>query len=154
MNTKQTLLSIEENLSSDTFSKNQALDLADNLFLLIQISDLNKDQLDQLQSKFLEKINLHNMSDLMQNQMNYAIKIAESSGELLYEEMHKLFSLCDTIYALENLGLKSDDNLKEAHHKVIKNRLQSEKGKAKMVAEDKQGNRKIDLWWYKEALSY
>lgn len=152
---KQNFLSIEKKLNESTLSKHQVLDIADDLFLLIQIDDeLEKNLLNELRSTFLETLTRLNMLDLMQNQMNYAIKIAEAPGKLLYEEMHKLFSLCDTIHALESLGLNSDDHLTELYETSIKNRFVIEKKKAKMVAEDKFEDRKSNFWWYKEALSF
>lgn len=155
MNKKQLFLSIEKRLNESTLSKHQALDVADGLFLLMQTDDeLEKKQLNVLQSKFLDILNRSGILDLVQSQMNYAIKIADAPGELLYEEMHKLFSLCDTIYALENLGSNSDNHLKESYEKSIKKRFMTEKKKAKMVAEDKFEDRKINFWWYKEVLSF
>jgi hypothetical protein len=155
MNKKQLFLSIEKKLNENTLSKYQALDVAEGLFFLIQNDyESEKANLNELQSKFLEILNRSSILDLIQSQMNYAIKIADSPGELLYEEMHKLFSLCDTIYTLEYLGLNSDNHLKESYEKSIKMRFMREKKKAKMVAEDKLEDRKIDFWWYKEPLSF
>lgn len=64
--------------------------------------------------------------------------------------MHKLFSLCDEIYALECLGLKLDKIKKRKLEESLRSRFSQEKKNANIAAKQNVELWSNDLWWYKE----
>ena len=62
-------------------------------------------------------------SAVLVNQMEYAIRLAETDCELLYEELHKLLSLCDDVFVLEAFGMRADASLKAQFESVVAERL-------------------------------
>ena len=57
----------------------------------------------------------------IENLMNYAIKLAESS--LIYEEQFKLATLCEDIFLLKENGVIGDKELENNFNTAIKNIL-------------------------------
>ena len=132
----------------------QASTIAYDLFILLYKLEQPANFRDQdLVSVFRNKLTSCGLDDLLVRQVMYAIRIADSGGELLYEEMHKLFSLCDEIQALDYLGFELDGSLRIQYEKSIRLRFEREKTKAKMVAEDTVEKWKEEFWWYKNNLS-
>lgn len=113
---------------------------------------LDDDEYSYLLEAYCDLLENNGLSDVLHQEINYAIKIAQSEGELEYEEMHKLFSLCDEIMALRNIGLKVDDSVYEKYIKVLRYRFSKEKKKARFVAEDLYEDWKKYYWWYSENL--
>jgi hypothetical protein len=102
--------------------------------------------------RFLELLENRGFGNLLERHIKYAIKLASSEEELLYEEMHKLFSLCDEIEALRFLGLKVSPALEKELVKALRLRFKREKRKAHLVAEDRFERWKTG-WWYTENLA-
>lgn len=94
------------------------------------------------------------MKGLIDTQARYAKSLASSPGKLLYEEMHKLFSLCDEIRALRYLGLATATAEYEELEAALRERFSTEREKAKLVAQDKAEIWNRDSWWYAENLGY
>lgn len=92
------------------------------------------------------------MGNVAARQAEYALKPAESKSDLEYEEMHKLFSLCDEIYALDFLGLPLDVSLRRRFEQGVMRRFERERQKARNVAADKYEWWKEGIWWYDENL--
>lgn len=117
-----------------------------NLFLL-----LNKGvEIQILLDIFKKRLVDWELSDVLDHQMTYAIRLSGWDGELLYEEIHKLFSLCEEIHALKELSLPFSVELYEQFEKSVRMRFQLEPGKARMVAHDKKEDWNVNLWWMKE----
>jgi hypothetical protein len=112
----------------------------------------NESEIDGIVSVIKNKV-LEMKVDLATTQMNYAINLATAKGDLLYEEMHKLFSLRNEIFALEEMGFSCNESLKKDVDNALMYRFKKEPQKAKMVAEDKLKDWNCDLWWYKNNLS-
>jgi hypothetical protein len=109
-------------------------------------------QIPALRTRFLELLENRGFGNLLERHIKYAIKLASSEEELLYEEMHKLFSLCDEIEALRFLGLKVSPALEKELVKALRLRFKREKRKAHLVAEDRFERWKTG-WWYTENLA-
>jgi len=99
--------------------------------------------------KLIEKLNLHDLPD---GQIKYAIKLAETERELLYEEMFKLFCLCDEIVGLKGIGFEIEETLDNELKDALRYRFKREPKKARLVAEDLYEDWKKDFWWYSENL--
>jgi hypothetical protein len=107
-------------------------------------------QLINLYSSFLKN---NNLEDVVSHQANYAIKLAQTSRLIEYEEMHKLFSIVDELMALKSLGFEIQESLFEEVSRSQRDRFQKEPGKSSLVAEDKVENWNRDFWWYKLLLA-
>ena len=155
MNNKDRLVdSIEERLNTEIRLPHQACSIAYDIFMLMHKHELVDDRhVQELASKFVSLLPEWELEDLIMRQAQYAQRIADHDGILEYEEMHKLFSLCDEIYSLEYLGLNFNEKLKQEFEESIRSRFDWEKRKTKLVAEDKFENWKQDFWWYKDNLA-
>ena len=97
--------SIEKGLASNMELPHQACSLGVNIFLLSLIEE--KMIVGEYLSQFFELLSSLEFGNLTENQADYAIRIAsiDSKSKLIFEDMFKLFSLCDDIYALEAIGI-------------------------------------------------
>lgn len=74
-------------------------------------------------------------STLLPGHMEYAERLA-TSPRLLYEEMHKLFSLCEEVLAFRSLGYEVGTDSLDRHVATVSAKLQAERSVALLVAED------------------
>ncbi|MBQ0734834.1 hypothetical protein [Aquimarina celericrescens] len=86
---------IEKHLNDKSKMHHQASSIGYQLFLM-KIID-GHSLADNLILKYKKRLVDWNLEDLLSKQVEYGIVIAESNENLEYEEMHKLFSLCDEI---------------------------------------------------------
>lgn len=145
--------SIEKKMGGSVKLPHQAATIAFEIFKLIiqEIKPNAKTKL--LLKRFLEQLSIWELDDLHVIQANYAIRISNFKGKLEYEEMHKLFSLCDEIYALEYLGLKLDESKKKELEKSLKSIFSQEKKNATIAARQNVEFWNKNLWWYRENLN-
>jgi hypothetical protein len=90
--------------------------------------------------------------DLLQDRIQYVSRMTEPSGELLYEEMHKLLSLREQIEAL--LALLPEE--REQHELAdlddgVRAALDANRRTARLVAEDRDDEFWRNFWWYEES---
>jgi len=128
----------------------QAATIAFELFLLIIRDVKSEGKVEALLNFFFEQLPIWKLENLTNIQADYAISIAAYNGKLNYEEMHKLFSLCDEIYALEYLGLKIDETKRKELEDKLRYRFSNEKRKAHVAAKQNVEFWNNGLWWYKE----
>lgn len=142
--------SIYSRLCEEELLPNQVISITYELFILKFKLGQPAKFLDQnLTEMYLNRLEATGNDGLLNEQVEYAIRIADSEGELEYEEMHKLFSLCEEIHALEYLGLEFGNKLKAQYQQSVRQRFEREKRKAKLVAEDKAEKWKEEFWCYK-----
>lgn len=155
MRDKDTLIKgVQKKLEGSVRLPHQACVIGYDLFLLAHLLKLRSDpQVKDLISTFIHSLPTWSLNDILNRQVNYAIRIAESEDNLEYEEMHKLLSLCDEIYALEYIGLNFDKNLKNRYEESIRKRFSIEQKKARMASEDKVEDWQREFWWYKENIT-
>ena len=101
-----------------------------------------------LRRLFVATLETSGMTDVLENQIQYAVGLARCDRELLYEEMHKLFCLLDEIEALQILGLTSREGAIEALHYAVKGRFQREPRKARIAARQNLDEFNKAYWWY------
>lgn len=148
------ILNIKNRMQGLVTMPNQAVEIAYEIFLLSHKTNKHHDnEVKELISEYLEKLRQWDLSDILDNQIHYAIRLAETDSELLGEEMLKLFSLCEDIDILEYLGLNSKESLKMRLKKVVSYRIESEKEKARLAVLSAANDNNKDKWWYKEAVS-
>jgi len=146
---EQKLRTVKKHIDDQT----RALFTACDLYQMLQTANgAYGDRVASLHEKFMANLNRWDPEGLLRGQVDYATKLANWPGELLYEEMHKLFSLCDTIQALEGLGVEPRPELAESYAAAVRNRFTREPHKARLVAEDKLETWKAGFWWYAENL--
>ena len=142
---------VYQKLERESVLPGDASEIAYNIYVLAAYFKLIEET-EKLKSDFVPRLLYWDLENILDIQINYALRLAESSGKLEYEEMHKLFSLCDEIHALEFVGLNVDDEKKMAFLSSLRDRFKLEDRKAKLVCEDKVEDWKKNLWWYKENL--
>lgn len=145
--------SIKPRLEGVDTERREALEIADDLFdLQFKHGLSNDDRVRELVSVFKKNLKDWDLEDLLEREVNYAIRLGDAPGELIYEEMHKLFCLCDDIFALEYLGLLMGKQKKQEYEEAVKGRFRRERKRAKLVAEDKADEWSKEFWWYKQNL--
>jgi hypothetical protein len=124
------------------------------LFLLADVHQLRGDpQVRELIEQYFEKLKTSGREDVLAHQLRYASRLAQSAGDLGYEELHKLFSLLDEIHALRALGLQSNEADDERTDAGIRVRLARQRSMARQVAEDRAEAWSRSLWWYADSLA-
>jgi hypothetical protein len=132
----------------------QAGAVAMDLFCLRSLHGLTDDpQVDALVAKFGERLREAELDDLLHHQMRYAVRLASATGPLSYEEMHKLFSLCDQIHAIRSLGLPLESPPIGDFDAAVHDRFAAQRRTAVLVAEDRAEWWNRELWWYAEKLA-
>ncbi len=107
----------------------------------------------ELLSEFRAKLSAAGFDDIVTRQMNYAIRLANWPGELIYEEVHKLFSLCDAVHELSELGLAVDAGLKSEFEQAVRARSSRQARAMRLAAEDRVNDQNRERWWYVEAVN-
>jgi hypothetical protein len=103
-----------------------------------------------LSERFRARLRDAGLHDVLDEQLRYAIRLASDGGALAYEEMHKLFSLCDAIHAMQWLGLSPSSGLAEVLETSARDRFARQPRDAGLVAEDRAEDWNRSLWWYAE----
>ncbi len=75
--------------------------------------DLQAAHAEELNLEFVTALEAAGMTDVLDNQIRYAIRLACCDEDLLYEEMYKLFCVLDEIRALQMLGLVAQEGASE-----------------------------------------
>jgi hypothetical protein len=143
---------IEESLQSDVRLPHQAASIALDIFMLMVRLGASDPEAQALRSRFHALLSSRGMEDLLENQVEYAMRLAQAEGALEYEEMHKLLSLCDRIYQLEFLGLSFEAALRARYEQAVRDRFRRERNVAHMTAQDRVEDWNKDKWWYRENL--
>lgn len=116
---------------------------------------IEEDELDIADKKevldfYISALNSMNEENLFERQVKYALKLMKIRKTLMYEEVHKLFSLFDNIYCLNLLGfnLKGEGLIE---YEMLKNDFILNKAAkvAKLVSEDRFEEWKGNWWWYR-----
>lgn len=149
----EVLNSVREKLSRQYLRPYQVASLGNSIFRLKNVyKKLNDKEYQNFINEFMKLIEKWDLHDLLEGQIEYAIKLAEAGRELIYEEMFKLFCLCDEIEGLKCIGFEVEESLNIELKEALKNRFKREPKKAKLVAEDLYEDWKKDYWWYSENL--
>jgi hypothetical protein len=90
------------------------------------------------------------LGDVADHQAAYAVRLARSPGDLIYEEMHKLLSLASETHALQGLGFPLSDGRREEMEAALRHRFSAQQRVARMAAEDKVDEANRHLWWFAE----
>lgn len=90
--------------------------------------------------------------EMLPSRIRYASRLAMPPGELIYEEMHKLFSLLDEVYALRAMGYSADEATLQQMDADVRARFAAQPKMARFVAEDKAKEWNRSCWWYADNL--
>ena len=124
-----------------------AVRVAMPFFLLVHVRGMAEPEVAEFYQQFWDKCRANGFDNLLEDQMSYGIRIARANGDVLYEEMHKLLSLCEDTYALEVLGFMVDQELRLEFVDAVRDRFSRQPRVARMCAEDKLKEWSRDLWW-------
>jgi hypothetical protein len=126
----------------------QASEVVFNIFLLSEVYHLADDpRVRGLLEAFHDAYSARE-DELLPSRVRYASRLAGAPGELIYEEMHLLFSLLDQIYALQAMGYSVDESLLRQMRADVQARFSAQRKMARLVAEDKVKEWNRRLWWY------
>jgi hypothetical protein len=90
--------------------------------------------------------------ELLANQTRYASRLASAPGKLIYEEIHKLFSLLDEVHALRATGHSADEALLQQMNVDVRARFAAQREEVRLVAEDRVEDWNRSFWWYADNL--
>ena len=153
MTKSELITEVSKRLAGEVDLPHKASTIGYYLFLLFHnFGAYGDEKVEAFRSKFLKSLPDWDFADLLQHQMDYAKRIADSEGELEYEDMFKLLSLCDEIYGLEKLGLTVPLKQRIAFEESVRKCFALNKHTARFAAEDLVEDWKRDLWWYSENL--
>jgi hypothetical protein len=131
----------------------QAAAVAEELFRLAEVHGLAADPVVlELMARFDAALHDAGLADVLEHQLRYANRLANAPGTLLYEEMYKLFGLCDEVHALRSLGYQADQDLISRFEAAVRARFAAERGSANMAALHLARSWNRPLWWYAENL--
>ena len=146
------LKSVREMLKKPYLNPPQVAGIGEEIFILKKVLKLDDKQYQDVLDEYIKIIKKFGLHDLLENQSKYAIKLAGVRRELIYEEMFKLFCLCDEIAGLKGIGFEVEGSLDNELKDALRYRFKREPKKAKLVAEDMFEDWKKDYWWYSENL--
>ncbi len=148
---KELLEDLKKDLARQNLSIGSIAGLSDTLFYLKNICKaINNEEYNILLNKYMKLIETLNFQNVLENQIKYAIRLAEFDGAFIYEDMFKLFCLCDEILSLRSVGFKVEEPLNKHLIDALKYRFKKEPKLAKIVAEDLYEDWKSDYWWYSD----
>lgn len=131
----------------------QASAVVMNLFLLSDVYQLADDpRVMELREAFHNAYGGETEDELAEHQVRYAARLASAPGDLIYEEMHKLFSLMDEVYALRETGHPVDVALLQQMEADVRARFAAQPTVARLLAEDRAEDWNRSLWWYADNL--
>jgi hypothetical protein len=91
-------------------------------------------------------------AEMLPSLVRYTSRLASSPGELIYEEMHQLFSLLDEAYALRATGYSADQAALQQMYADVRARFAAQPEMARLVAEDRVKGWNSSCWWYADSL--
>jgi hypothetical protein len=131
----------------------QAASIALNVFLLSEVLGLAADpRVRDLALRLDVAIRAANLEEVLSSQLRYAVGLASAPGCLGYEEMQKLFSLCDEIHALRALGFPADAKLLAEFEASVRARFVAQHAEARIAARHGVEPWSRTLWWFSENL--
>lgn len=149
---EEEIRSMMKKTSTQFNSMHQAASMALELYLLtLKIDDANL--VEELKSYYLDALKRSNMITVFDNQVDYAIRLSLRDSDLIYEEMHKLFSLCEEIEAMRILGLKINAEKIDRLNDSLRHRFSSQRKMAKAAAHNNVEEWSKGYWWYADNMS-
>jgi len=89
----------------------------------------------ELRRNYCKYLDYYNINNILYSQYEYAVRLAQDDSDLIYEEMMKLFSLCDNIEALAYYGFILSPSDRHDLTNALKIRFQIEPIKSHNIAE-------------------
>jgi hypothetical protein len=130
----------------------QASEIVFKIFLLSQIYHLADDPRVRGLLEIFHDTYGSQEDELLPSRVRYASRLACAPGELIYEEMHLLFSLLDQIHALQAMGYSVDESLLQQMGAEVRKRFSAQRKMARLAAEDSAEEWNLPLWWYSDNL--
>lgn len=129
--------------------------LAEKIVAVLERDFPDKERLaDQLKRRFVLRLaqSCTTGDRLLSDSMRYATRLSAFPGDLSYEELHKLYSLCETVEALQALGFLVAKRAAEMEFKKsLSERLARDRNAAILVAEDRsESGKKMPAIWIEE----
>ena len=125
------LKSVREMLKRPHLNPPQVAGLGEEIFILKKIFNIDGKQYRDFFNEYMKIVSKLNLHDLLERQIRYAVRLAGNSEELIYEDMFKLFCLCDEIVGLKGLGFEVEESLNIELKKALKNRFKKRSKESK-----------------------
>jgi hypothetical protein len=133
-------------------NREEAAERAVRLFVLRSAEPPDSGEWAALVQRLRQSIERSDYQDLLRDRVDYALRLTEPVGELVYEEVHKLFSLREQIEALGALFPEGVDRSDVARlDDRIRSALAHNAKAARLVAEDRDDEFWRGFWWYQLA---
>lgn len=104
------------------------------------------EEVEGIVDEFRAYVKTHQLEDLLNHQIRYAMRLTE--GDLIFESMFQLFSLCDEIEALRQIGLEVDVQVYADFQSAVRERIQKQRKVANVAAGCLVEDWKRAWWWY------
>jgi hypothetical protein len=125
---------------------------AEALFLLEAVYGRDEDpRVIDLRERFHETLGGIE-AEMLPSRVRHVSRLASAPGELIYEEMHKLFSLLDEVHALHAMGYSSDQAAQQQMDADVLARFATQDEMTRLIAEDKVKGWNRSCWWYAHSL--
>lgn len=112
------------------------------------LDGLDEAELQRLKAKFLRAVDASQVADdMLPGRMRYAHRLSVAPGDLIQEEMHLLFNLCEYVTALRWLGFEVEEDVYDDYVDAVKQKLTDQRRLAKSVAEDLSTVHDEHHWW-------
>jgi hypothetical protein len=126
-------------------------DLATHVYRLsLSCGQQEDSEIPRLIDAFHAYVNDHKCEDAAGTQMEYAMRLIRAKGGLIYEEIHKLFYLCDQIESLKHVGMNVDEQEYRTFQEEMRKWCKRNARGARLVAEDCVEDWNENWWWYSE----
>ena len=148
MRPEESLRSIRSTLNTPPKNRHDAANLGYELYSYLSQHCSDERVEDELRSAYQCYIERHSFEDLLTQHIEYAKRIARSESDLLYEEMLKLFYLCDEIMSLSSLCFEIEIIEEGALKEALRERFAREPRNSQIVAKQNVEPWKSKWWWY------
>lgn len=150
MTTEELLTTIRSTMTKEPTLYHQIAILGSQVYSLVR--RLGLAQTEQVIQEYREYVRNHGFLDVVDHQIGYATRLVQREDGLLYEEVHKLFELCDEIESLRGLGFVTNATQFAHFQSDLRRWFESNSRVARLVAQASFEEWKKGWWWYADNL--
>ena len=137
-------------LDQDALDGRRVTGLVGDLFVLSTVHGRAAEpEVVELRRRIEAAVAAASLDTLVLSKIEYAMRLSDDAGDLMFEELGKLYSLCEDVHALLWFGQAAPEPLMEAYKASVRGRLIRQRGLARETAEQVGAAWSCSLWWYK-----
>jgi hypothetical protein len=147
--TPQDLLArARKQLELDALDGRRVTALVGDLFVLSTVHGRAADpEVVELRRRIEAAVAAASLETLVASKIEYAMRLSDDASDLMFEELGKLYSLCEDVHALLWLGQAAPEALVEAYKASVRGRLTRQWGLARQTAEQVAAAWSRSMWW-------